>query len=180
MESTHKQYYKNKISSSNVVVWHQIWICSNQNLSAGQSREGEKLQLISKTFCCCHWLRMKVGAVKLSLITVLAKTANGLRLMLSSCQSSLSFGLDDKDNPVKFFSPFFQARSEVLCLWCHDWYGIAGAVPDIYFNQMYLHSWTLYQGLSICKNAMRLCFNDILHRMYGLDWHVHTHKRQSW
>lgn len=108
------------------------------------------LQLITMTFCCCRWLRTKVGAVKLSLTTVLAKTANGFCLMLSPCHLSLSFGLDDKDNPVKFFSSFF-SRQEVSAgplmsrlTWnsrCSAWYGFHSNVPSLL---------NTFQCLSIC------------------------------
>ena len=55
----------------------------------------------------CCWVRAKVRDFKLSLITVLPSKVYTLCLMVSSWHCSLSFGLEDKDNPVKFLPGFF-------------------------------------------------------------------------
>lgn len=149
------------ICSPNIVMWDKIWTYWTYFSSKDQVKwkvsHVKVMKCISSAvmFCSCCRMRAKVRDLKWSLTTVLLRKAYTHCLVLSSWRCSLSFGLEDKDNPVKFLSAFFsRQKSEVQGLWCHDWWGVTGGM--VYFAIARLYSWAVFSVLLVC------CFDFFL------------------
>lgn len=97
-------------------LWKRSWLVGpvkipNLKDKLQQSRAASKVTAETMKNCSCHLVKSLVRDFKLSLTTVLPCKVYTLCLIVS-WHCSLSFGLVDKDNPVKFLSRFFLCDCE--------------------------------------------------------------------